>query len=63
MTLFDLTNKTAIVTGACGLIGRQHCAALAAAGAHVVVADIDQQAAEKVAASLPGGPTYPWSWT
>ena len=59
MTLFDLTNKTAIVTGACGLIGRQHCAALAAAGAHVVVADIDQQAAEKVAASLPGGPHLP----
>ena len=59
MTLFDLTNKTAIVTGACGLIGRQHCAALAAAGAHVVVADINQQAAEKVAASLPGGPHLP----
>jgi len=59
MTLFDLTNKTAIVTGACRLIGRQHCAALAAAGAHVVVADIDQQAAEKVAASLPGGPHLP----
>ena len=59
MNLFDLTNKTAIVTGACGLIGRQHCAALAGAGANVVVADIHQQAAEAVAAGLPGGPHLP----
>ncbi len=59
MNLFDLTNKTAIVTGACGLIGRQHCAALAAASANVVVADINLQAAEAVAAGLPGGPHLP----
>ena len=59
MNLFDLTNKTAIVTGACGLIGRQHCAALAAAGANVVVADINQAAADAVAAGLPGGPHLP----
>ena len=59
MNLFDLTNKTAIVTGACGLIGRQHCVALAAAGANVVVADINQAVAEAVAAGLPGGPHLP----
>ncbi|GAC1599927.1 MAG: SDR family oxidoreductase [Hymenobacter sp.] len=56
MDLFSLSNKTAIVTGACGLIGRQHCAALAQAGANVVVADLDGNAATAVAAQLPGGP-------
>ena len=56
MNLFDLTNKTAIVTGACGLIGRQHCAALAAAGANVVVADLNAEAAATVAFGLGGGP-------
>ncbi|GAC1380500.1 MAG: SDR family oxidoreductase [Hymenobacter sp.] len=56
MDLFSLSNKTAIVTGACGLIGRQHCAALAQAGANVVVADLDGTAATAVAAQLPGGP-------
>lgn len=39
--MFQLANKVAIVTGATGLLGREHCHALAAAGAHVVVADLD----------------------
>ena len=59
MDLFSLTNKTAIVTGACGLIGRQHCAALAVAGANVVVADLNEVACAAVAAELPGGPHLP----
>lgn len=37
--LFDLKDKTAVVTGGCGILGRHFCAALAAFGANVVIAD------------------------
>src|SRR5277367_5546347 len=52
MELFSLKNKTAIVTGALGLIGKKHCEALAAAGANVVVADISESGAKSFAANL-----------
>ncbi len=42
MELFSLNNKTAIVTGALGLIGKEHCRALSQAGANVIVADINE---------------------
>src|SRR5438552_3303496 len=38
--LFDLTGRVAIITGGAGLLGYQHGAILAAAGANVVLLDL-----------------------
>ena len=47
--LFDLTGRVAILTGGAGMLGRQYLSILLSAGANVVVADIDREAAEHVA--------------
>ena len=43
MQLFELKGKVALVTGALGLIGKEHCRALVEAGAMVIVADISEE--------------------
>ena len=49
---YDLTGRTALVTGAGGLLGRQHVAALSEAGARVIVTDVGLAQAEAAVAAL-----------
>ena len=49
---YDLKGRTALVTGAGGLLGRQHVAALAEAGARVVVSDIGMAQADATIAAI-----------
>jgi NAD(P)-dependent dehydrogenase (short-subunit alcohol dehydrogenase family) len=51
----DQTGRTAVVTGANGGLGLETARALAAAGAHVVMAVRDQQRAEAALADIRGG--------
>jgi len=46
---FSMKGKSTIVTGGAGLLGRQFCKTLAEAGAGVVVADLNGEAAAAVA--------------
>ncbi|MFJ2028866.1 3-hydroxybutyrate dehydrogenase [Streptosporangium sp. NPDC087985] len=54
--MIDLTGRQAVVTGAGSGIGRACAQRLAAAGAHVVVVDIDAEATVKVATEVSGTP-------
>ncbi len=49
---FDLKDRVAIVTGGAGLLGAEFCKTLAEAGACVAVADLNIEAAKKVADAL-----------
>lgn len=49
---FSIDGRVALVTGGAGLMGPEHAAALLDTGARVVLADIDAEALDRVAASL-----------
>ena len=49
---FDLSGKTAVVTGGAGLLGSQFSRTLAEAGAGLLVADINNDQAEKLAGEI-----------
>lgn len=44
--LFQLKDKVVVVSGALGLLGREHCAAMVDAGAHLVLTDLNGDALE-----------------
>jgi len=50
--MFDLTGKTAFITGGAGLLGRKHAEAIIEFGGTVIVADIDIELAEKACEKL-----------
>jgi NAD(P)-dependent dehydrogenase (short-subunit alcohol dehydrogenase family) len=49
---FNLSGKTALITGAAGLLGMEHAAALLDSGAQVVMTDIDESAVQLAYANL-----------
>ncbi len=51
-SLFDLTGRVVVITGAAGLLGRQHVEAVAAFGGHPVILDLDSEAATALAATI-----------
>ncbi|MBN2550294.1 MAG: SDR family NAD(P)-dependent oxidoreductase, partial [Anaerolineales bacterium] len=52
LSLFDLHDRVAVVTGGAGLLGEEFCHTLAQAGARVVIADLNKAAAAKIAKQI-----------
>lgn len=52
--LFSLAGRVIVITGAAGLLGRQHAEAVAGAGGTPVLLDIQSQAVEALAADIHG---------
>ena len=50
--LFNLTGRVAVVTGGAGPLGEQFCRTLTQAGAQILIADMNEEAAQFQAASL-----------
>jgi NAD(P)-dependent dehydrogenase (short-subunit alcohol dehydrogenase family) len=50
--LFDLTGKTAVVTGGSGILGKEFCEGLACYGANLAIVDINSDQASKDAETL-----------
>lgn len=50
--MFDLSGRVAIITGGAGMLGSEYADVLAEAGANVVIADINQEAAQKIAEKI-----------
>ena len=53
-SLFELGGQTALVTGACGILGRRFCAGLAEFGANLAVVDLDAAACAVAAQEIEG---------
>jgi NAD(P)-dependent dehydrogenase (short-subunit alcohol dehydrogenase family) len=49
---FNLGGKVAVITGGAGLLGVEHAISLAQAGAHVVITDVNGEAAQEVTQQL-----------
>jgi NAD(P)-dependent dehydrogenase (short-subunit alcohol dehydrogenase family) len=49
---YNLDGKTALVTGAAGLLGKEHCLALLEVGANVVATDFSQERLDNLSKSL-----------
>ena len=47
-SLFDLSGKTVILTGAAGLLGRQYAKGLSSVGANLVLADMNYEGCKKL---------------
>ena len=51
-TRFLLSEKTVVVTGGTGILGRLYCKQLAAAGAQVIIADLDSSKCDRLAEEI-----------